>query len=140
LWRAIDNTKANEQTISYGRNTLILVQQNTLSSHNSVPFYVPFYVLADLIELEGNKILIREKYPEYADLLYCMWGKESTWGVNKNVRGDNGLAIGDFQIHVDKHPISYEDAMDFEKSLDYTAKLIKEGEGHLWSSYPKCLK
>ena len=83
------------------------------------------------------KELIREKYPELTNLLICMWGKESSFG--KFLIGDRGKAIGHFQIWISKHPVSYNCAMDFECSLDYTAKMIKKGKGNLWTSYKGCL-
>jgi len=80
--------------------------------------------------------LIKNTYPEMADLLICMASKES--GFNRYAIGDSGLAHGLYQIHIDKHPVSEACAFDPECSLDYTVKLIKEGKGYLWSTYKNC--
>ena len=77
-------------------------------------------------------------YPEMADLLICMVKKESDYG--KNMVGDHGLAIGYFQIHIDKHPVSYTCAMDLKCSLDYTVKMIKQNKGFLWTTFEPCRK
>ena len=116
---------------------MIIVQGNSVSGSNSYPFIVKFATLGDLFAKEDNSSYLRETYPEMADLLYCMWGKESSFGQDKR-RGDNGLAYGDFQIHIDKHPVTERCALDFECAANYTAKKIKEGYGYLWSSYKKC--
>lgn len=116
---------------------MIIIGQNTLSAENSYQFYSPFFSLGDLIEQEDSNQIIRNKYPDKADLLYCMWGKESTFGQDKR-RGDHGLAVGPFQIHIDKHPITEQCALDFECALSYAAKSIQEGYGWWWSSYQKC--
>ena len=79
---------------------------------------------------------IREEYPELADLLICMWEKESSYG--KFLIGDNGKAFGHFQIWISKHDITYNCAMDFECSLGFTAQKIKEGKGILWTTYKGC--
>lgn len=84
-----------------------------------------------------NRQLIREKYPEMEKLLTCIAHLES--GYCKSLRGDNSLAWGCYQIHIDKHPISEWCAMDFECSLDYTAKLIKQGKGNLWTAFRYCI-
>ena len=59
-----------------------------------------------------------DKYPELTNLLICMWEKESSFG--KFLIGDKGKAFGHFQIWISKHDITYNCAMDFECSLDYT--------------------
>ena len=70
-------------------------------------------------------------------LLDCIWEKESSRG--KNMIGDNGLAIGHYQIHIHCHNVSYDCAMDFECSRDYTRQMILAGKGYLWTTYYKCL-
>jgi len=72
----------------------------------------------------------------YPDLLDCMWFLESSRG--QNMIGDNGKAIGHFQIHIDKHPVSYECAMDYDCSSKFTAQMIHEGKGYLWTAYRLC--
>jgi hypothetical protein len=84
------------------------------------------------------KSIIKKKYPEIASLLICMVKKESSFC--RNLKGDKGKAYGCFQIHLDKHDITEECAMDFECSLDWTAKKIKEGKGYLWTSWKACLE
>jgi len=75
---------------------------------------------------------INQKYPSQAKLLIYMVRNESSFC--QNMRGDSGLAYGCFQIHLDKHEISYECAMDFLCSLDWTVEKINEGKGYLWTS------
>ena len=75
---------------------------------------------------------IYEKYPQLAETLICLWKEESQNGTN--MIGDGRLAIGHFQIHIDKHPeVSYECAMDFSCSLKYTAENIIKGNQNWWS-------
>lgn len=139
MWCSISSSKTTNQQIPLEESSLIIVQGNSLETSRVVSPYLALNgVLGDLISDEAGSYLLRSKYPEIADLLDCMWSKESTRGVNKNIKGDNGLAYGDFQIHIDKHPIGYNCAMDFECSLDYTAKMVKDGYGYLWTSYQKC--
>jgi len=73
---------------------------------------------------------------ELERLLDCIWEKESSCG--KNMVGDNGLAIGHYQIHIHCHPVSYDCAMDFDCSRDYTRKMILAGKGYLWTAYSRC--
>lgn len=76
---------------------------------------------------------------EMARLLDCMWERESQRGDPRFMVGDGGLAIGHYQIHIDCHPVSYDCAMDFECSRDYTRRMILAGDGWLWTSYDNCL-
>ena len=108
--------------------TLILIQGNSLSCEAN---------RAIIWDIKKELEETITKYPELADLLICMWEKESSYG--KFLIGDNRKAVGHFQIWISKHPVSYECAMDFECSLDYTAKMIKEGKGNLWTTYKGCL-
>lgn len=130
MWPA----SASGPTIPY-RGELILIGGNSLKA--AVPPYIfPSQALGVLIGAD-KKDLIEAKYPELADILLCMWGRESSYG--RKMIGDKGKAFGHFQIWISKHLVSYDCAMDFECSLDYTARKIKEGKGFLWTSYKKCL-
>jgi len=86
---------------------------------------------------EEIKKYIKEKYPEIDNLLLCMLKKESFYC--KYLIGDDGKAYGCWQIHLDKHEISEECAMDFECSTEWSVNKIKNGEGYLWTSYRGCL-
>ena len=68
----------------------------------------------------------------------CLVREESRWGTDIDVPGDNGLAWGYYQIHIDKHPVTKECAMDFECSADYTYKSIDAGYGYWWTPYYRC--
>jgi len=120
---------------------LITIQDNSLTSFT--PHFKPCQVNS-LGVLTGDwakndiRSLIREKYPEMANLLICIAQKESS--LNPNAIGDKGKAKGLFQIHTDKHDITDECAFDIECSLDFTAQKIKEGKGFLWTAYKLCLK
>ena len=117
------------------------IQDNSLKAFINPVFVAKTEVLGALIEtneLDDLLVQIKEEYPDIAKTLICMWGKESTYGLDKYIRGDNGLAYGDFQIHISKHNITEECAMNFKCSLDFTATMIKENKGYLWSSYFKC--
>lgn len=118
------------------REELILIEKNSLKAVTSPCIFFP-QTLGYLID-ENKKNLIEAKYPELVNTLICMWGKESSYG--KNMIGDEGRAFGHFQIWISKHPVTYQCAMDFECSLDYTAKMIKEGKGNLWTSYKRCVE
>ncbi len=74
---------------------------------------------------------------ELEKLLDCIWEKES--GRGKNMIGDNGLAFGHYQIHLDKHPVSYDCAMDYDCARAYTRRMIEVGRGGEWTSYNDCL-
>jgi hypothetical protein len=110
--------KAPQPSVSVNYNELFLKAE-----------YVP--PIGDFMELAEGK------YPEYAKLLYCMCKYESNF--NPYATGDHGLAIGWFQIHIVAHYMSYNCATDLECSMAYTVKQIKSGNGHLWSTYYKCL-
>ena len=121
----------------------IIIQDNSFVAQGLMPFFSPqTAVLGDFLgkdDINYLQELLREKYPEMADILICMWKKESSYGRDKYIKGDNGLAYGDFQIHLDKHDITEWCAMDFECSLDFCYNKIRQGQGYLWSSYSKCL-
>lgn len=117
-----------------------LVQNVSLKAISNPEVPLKTGTLGDLTAKDDiiyGKELIREKHPDKADLLICMWNKESTMGLK--MIGDHGLAIGHFHIHINVHPVSYECAMDLECSADYTSRMIDAGEGHLWTSFKKCL-
>ena len=116
------------------------IQQNTLKPIYNIDIPLEIYTLGDfsgLDDINDLKELIREKYPDKSEVLICMWEKESSFGIK--MVGDHGLAIGHFQIHLDKHPVSYDCAMDLECSANYTSQMIDKGFGYLWTSYKDCL-
>jgi len=78
---------------------------------------------------------------EMAELLDCIWFKESSRGQNMfgDYRNGKPQAFGHFQIWLKYHPVSYECAMDFECSAAFTEQKIREGKGHLWTVYKSCL-
>lgn len=127
---------ANSPTI-LNKGELVTIGHNTL---------LP-YIIDNTCEVDENLLgvcsknemidLIKEKYPDIDDLLICMLKKESTYGTD--LIGDHGLAIGSYQIHIDKHPVSYWCAMNFECALQFTADMVKRGKGYLWTSWKKCI-
>lgn len=126
-------------TIKYP-DEFALIQDNSAISYQIPQNSVKIATLGDLLaedEILFKQNQIREKYPDLANLLICMWKKESTYGLDDR-RGDHGLAVGDFQIHIDKHPVLESCALNFNCALDYTAKSIQKGHGWWWSSYYKC--
>jgi hypothetical protein len=137
LWISGQPLVANSPTIPIG-NELSIIQGSSVRA-TIPPFYAKIGVLG-VQTGEGDERYLWEKYPDMADLLYCMWGIESSYGRNKYIRGDDGLAYGDFQIHLDKHDITEECVMNFECSVDFTANKIRNGEGYLWTSYSRCIK
>ena len=78
---------------------------------------------------------------EMAELLDCIWFKESSRGQNMfgDYRNGKPQAFGHFQIWLKYHPVSYDCAMDFQCSAEYTEQKIREGQGHLWTVYKSCL-
>jgi len=128
----LNNFEISEKTI---------IQGNSVKGHN-IPTWTEKRSYRQL-GVKNNEFLeglewIRNTYPEMADLLICIWGRESSFG--KRLIGDKGKAFGHFQIWVSKHPVSYDCAMDFECSLNYTAEMIKKDKGNLWTTYSKCIK
>lgn len=110
--------------------------QNTLMGISSPYSWAPTG-LYDVVPTKDEILaILAQKYPKKASLLACIARKESTWCTQ--MHGDNGLAYGCYQIHIDKHPVSEECAMDFECSADFTYKKIIDGKGALWSTYPAC--
>jgi hypothetical protein len=126
----------------WGSQSLIVKPSIALSDSEipleTAPIVAEIAPVDDFGSKEGIMAVIQDKYPEIADLLICMVKNESTYCSDKR-KGDNGLAYGCFQIHIDKHDITEECALDFECSLDWTAQKIKEGKGSLWSTYKPCL-
>ena len=115
--------------------TKVFIGNSVMAVSN--PWYSAQKTLGTIFQGEESQIV---RVDEGIDpLLYCKWGKESSWGRDKYIRGDHGLAYGDFQIHIDKHDITEWCAMDFECSRNFTASKIKAGQGWLWTSYSKCL-
>ena len=113
-----------------------MVGQNSLIAISNPVFYALDCSERDDCTLSDYKDYIRTEYPDIADLLICIWKKESTYGTNRV--GDHGKAIGDFQIWVSVHDISQECANDFFCSLDWTAKKIKAGKSYLWTTTKLC--
>jgi soluble lytic murein transglycosylase-like protein len=86
---------------------------------------------------------ISEKIDKYAnqygvnsqlmrDVVFC----ES--GLNPNAVGDNGHSRGLVQIYDDYHPtISHEQAFDPDFALNFLAREMSQGNGHLWTCYRK---
>lgn len=83
--------------------------------------------------------IIKIKYPERTCLLDCILDNESKYCDPDWMIGDSGKAVGCFQIWISVHPLTRAQAMDFETALDYTAKMIDNGKGGLWTPYDKCL-
>ena len=129
----ISPTIPNQQNLE----KLVIIQGNSVKTINISTFEKTRLYGANLGEKEGFKELIRKKYPEMVDLLFCLWEKESSFG--KNMIGDRGKAIGHFQIWISIHNISEECAMDFECSLEWVAQKVREGKGYLWTTYKPCL-
>jgi hypothetical protein len=136
LWVLTNNTSvANAPTIP--DEELLIVQGNSLLAISNPRICDKNAPLTGVCSKDDMIDLVRKKYPEMADLLICVLKKESSFC--QHLRGDKGLAWGCWQIHLDKHDITKECAMNFECSLDWTAQKIKEGRGYLWSAYKECL-
>jgi hypothetical protein len=117
----------------------LFIQGNSIKGYN-IPPYPSIRVYGDILRANWaleTEWLANEKYPEMADLLICIAKNESMFNIK--ARGDRGLAYGTYQIHIDKHPVSQSCAEDIECSMDFTAKMIKENKGYLWTTYSKCL-
>ena len=129
LFAILVAAKAEAPTRDY-ESQLNIIGENTIEANYSPVFIVKLEVLGSLIEKDDYRYL----YPEILD---CMWKKESTRGTN--MIGDSGRAIGHFQIWISIHPVTYECAMDYDCSSIYTAKMIHDGYGYLWTTYKPCL-
>lgn len=128
----------NSPTIPQISDNLPVIQNNSLKGYLLTSIAIPSVLGAIVGDTDDFKDYLRKTYSDIGEVLICMWKIESTYGANKNIKGDNGLAYGDFQIHINEHPISEECAMNFKCSADYTAKMIRSGEGYLWTSFPTC--
>jgi len=91
-----------------------------------------------MTDLEYKRYYIEKNYPENPKVMWCAYNEESDYGRNLT-RGDNGRAYGHWQIHLAIHNISYECAMNFECSTDWTINMWRKGEAHLWTGYNNCL-
>ena len=127
---------ANSPTIVNG-GELATINHNTLLPYIIDDNCDTDYNLTGVCGKDEMLGIIYEKYPENAKLLACMLKKESSYGTD--LIGDHGLAIGPYQIHIDKHDVSYWCAMNFRCSLDFVAQKLNEGKGYLWTAYRKCI-
>ena len=118
---------------------LLFIQSNSVIGYNLPPGTEKWlYEVIRAIKQPSKQDIvaqIRKDYPENPNKLICLVREESTFC--SNLSGDKGLAYGCFQIHIDKHEISYECAMDFYCSLDWTISQIRAGKGDLWSPIKK---
>lgn len=56
-------------------------------------------------------------------------------------KGTRERSFGIAQLNLDWNPnITYEQATDPEFAIDFMAKKVSEGKGHLWSCFPKPMK
>ena len=126
---------------------LPIIQGNTLLPIIGHP---ETQVLGVIIHLESKRVLsgdemsviVNEKYPGMAGLLLCIIHKES--GFYQLALGDkdkNGIyhAFGAFQIHRWKHNLTEDQVFDFEFSLDWAVKKIRNGYGYIWTTYKLCI-
>lgn len=136
MWLLSHSLVVSPSVIPYEEpSDLILIQNNSL-----VAICGPVAMFTNQnnsLDEDNIKFFIKEKYSEMDDLLICMIEDESTYC--QDMRGDSGLTYGCYQIHIDKHDITEECAMDFKCSLEWTARKIKEGKGYLWTTYEPCL-
>ncbi len=77
------------------------------------------------ISITSNKYGVDPKIVDA--VVFC----ESSY--NPHALGDGGKSRGLAQIHKDYHDISDEDAYNPQYAIDFLAKNIKEGNGHLWT-------
>lgn len=134
------NGENGQELVEIEKN-LLTIQDNTLQAIVPLSIERP-RILASRTEIDYYQELIKKKYPEKANLLICLWERESSKG--RNMYGDfrNGepMAFGHFQVWLKYHPISYECSMDLECSLQFTAEMIEKGYGRLWTPYNRCKK
>lgn len=74
-----------------------------------------------------------EKYGVSAEVMRTVVQCESQYNVK--ALGDHGHSRGLVQIHDGYHDVSDEDAYDPRFALEFLAKNLKQGKGHLWSCY-----
>jgi hypothetical protein len=127
---------ANAPQTSIGEN---YVNYNDLFLETTnIPITPHTLVLGDITATNYDFFgLVEVKYPELADLLYCICENES--GFNPEAIGDNGLAFGWFQIHYIENGITLDCAKDLECSMDWTVSEIKKGNDWKWTTYESCL-
>ena len=114
--------------IRIDNDSLIIVQDNSVRALNIQNFWTQTnWTKAEMIDY------INIEYPDMSTLLIYMLEKESGYG--ESMIGDSGLAYGYFQIHIDKHDIGENCAMNFICSLEYTVENIIKGNGYLWTAY-----
>ena len=99
----------------------------------------PLVVQRELVwSEEGIKRKIDNTATQYgvsADTMHKVIKCESNY--DRYALGDNGKSRGLVQIHSDYHDVSDEDAYDPEYAIEFLAKKLKEGKGHLWTCYRK---
>jgi hypothetical protein len=95
-----------------------------------------------LIEIEINwtKERIKEEiqtvadeYGVSAEVMNTVINCESQY--NKKALGDHGHSRGLVQIHNEYHDVTDAEAYDPAFAIDFLAKHLKAGQGHLWSCY-----
>ena len=89
---------------------------------------LPKPTINDLITLYAHRYDISEKS------LHIVIKCESNY--KPNAIGDGGNSFGLVQIHLPSHPhITKAQALDSEYAINFLAKSIKKGEGHIWTCY-----
>lgn len=115
------------------------------------------YVEIEVQKIKSPEDIVKEKAIKYnvsVELLQYIITKESQWNryiqskhryprdiPKVNIKkGTRERSFGPVQINLDWNPhISYEQATDWDFAVDFLAKNISQGKGHLWSTYPKSL-
>lgn len=119
-------------------NPLILMGESAIIS-NHVHFLSDKSAICEVFE---DKVEVDTDFRKTNEkLIDCVWREESGRGVNMfGDRDLNGVphAFGHFQIWIEKHPVSYDCAMDYSCSSGYFIDQVKAGNGWLWTTYERC--
>lgn len=126
--------KAEAPTRDYVKQ-LNIIGENTLQANYMPNFGVKFATYGDLTGGDDTYYLFRKDNEKLID---CIWKKESSRG--QNMVGDNGLAIGHFQIHIAVNGVSEDCAMDYWCSSEYLIEQLMAGNSWKWPTYELCQK
>ena len=103
------------QAASAPASVAIVVQPKTI--HEKIDFYA-------------------EKHNVSAEIISKVINCESSF--NPNAVGDNGHSRGLVQIYDDYHPeVTHEQAFNEDFAIEFLAKKLAKGQGHLWTCYRK---
>ena len=128
--------------MSYEVNELMIIQGNSLVAISNPSLPLKTSTLASLTDKDDIEYLIRQKYPEMANLLIDLAKCESRWR-NDGLWGDNYQSYGIYQFQ-EKTFYSYCPSswnwQDAENQLNCAVIMIEQGLGSTTQGWYNCYK